>query len=85
MKIRLTVVALLALSVLTACATPRPRFEKPGVADAERRRDEAECAKQSMSVDGPWRGLGPYRIDREAYESCLRSRGYQLVNPSPRV
>ena len=71
---------LLVLGLLASCAAQRPRFEKPGVTEAEQKRDQAECAKLSMSVVGARLGFGVFKIDRDTYQSCLKSRGYRDVN-----
>jgi hypothetical protein len=94
---RALVLAALALGI-GACATGA-RWERPGGTDAERQRDEAECASQAnrdRSVLGqritsrPGGGtvespeLVTVRdVDTGAYDECMRTRGYQRVPARP--
>jgi hypothetical protein len=68
-----------SLVVLGACAStapPRIVYDKPGVSDADRQRDERECATASIGTARPDLSLGMIRIDRDAVDSCMKARGY---------
>jgi len=76
-------IALVAASLLLpACGTGRLSFDKPGVLAAERERDQRECGL--ASADDPDHGqiLLVFRIDRDAYASCMASRGYTVMRGS---
>jgi hypothetical protein len=59
-----------------------PVFEKPGVAAADRQRDENECVRSAARLD---RGDGGARtvftIDHDAYTRCMKARGYTPHSP----
>jgi len=94
---RALALALLALGTV-ACATGA-RWERPGGTEAERRRDEAECAAQANrdhSVPAqrittrPGGGtietteLVTVRdFDTGAFDECMRVRGYARVPARP--
>ncbi len=68
-----------SLIVLGACATadpPRIVYEKPGVSDADRKRDEVECTTASVGKARPDVSLGLLRIDRESFDNCMKGKGY---------
>jgi hypothetical protein len=68
-----------SLLVLGACASsapPRIIYDKPGVSDADRKRDETQCTTASVGTSRPDVSLGMIRIDREAFEACMKARGY---------
>ncbi len=72
---------LVALAVLvTGCATGRVAYTKPGVSDAERKRDQAECVQASLDHSS-WQPhiLLLVTIDREAFVKCIEGRGYSAV------
>ena len=71
-------VILISCWLVAGCGTSRAAYEKPGVAEVDRKRDEAECAKASIGGVGARRGFELYRIDREAYRQCMEGRGYTL-------
>jgi hypothetical protein len=80
-----------ALALLLAACAPAAVWERPGATDAERRRDETECA--SLATEERMvprrRAVGragreevlelerEYRFDTERYEACLVARGYR--------
>lgn len=68
--------------VVTGCASQRVAYTKPGVTEAERRRDETACLQRSLGGH-PERVhiLAPVVIDREVFTSCLESRGYSASTP----
>jgi hypothetical protein len=90
----------LALAVLgsTACATGA-RWERSGGTEAERRRDETECAAQAnrdRPVPAQRIMTGPggrtsesvelvtiRDFDSGAFDECMGTRGYQRVSPRP--
>ena len=68
-----------SLVVLAACATadpPRIVYEKPGVSDADRKRDEVECTTASVGKARPDVSLGLLRVDRESFNNCMKDKGY---------
>ena len=72
-------IALLGVAVfLGGCATGRIAWDKPGVAQAERERDESACLRAAIGTDGRGQLLAPYCIDREVYTRCMETRGYTV-------
>jgi hypothetical protein len=81
-----------------ACATGA-RWERPGATDAERRRDETECAAQAnrdrsvpaqRSVTRPGgrttEGMELVTVrdfDSGVFDECMRTRGYERVPGRP--
>lgn len=69
------------LALLSGCvagvAGERWVFEKPGVSEAELRRDRSECFAAAVGVSDMERG-GLVRVDRAAYRACMEQRGYTL-------
>lgn len=54
-----------------------PVFEKPGVSETEKRRDENECLRYAVRVGEGRGGTRPaFQIDRDAYARCMEARGY---------
>jgi hypothetical protein len=92
---RVAVLGLLALAGFGCGAAVR--WERPGVSEADRQRDEADCtglasrqfdpAPQGIIVtsgappEAPRPGLSPY--DPVAFDECMRGRGYERVAPRP--
>jgi hypothetical protein len=71
-------IALLAAITLGAgCATPRIAWEKAGVTQAERERDENACLRAALGSEGG-QLLAAYCIDREIYTRCMEGRGYTV-------
>ena len=79
---RKTVVILVgSLVVFGGCATqvpPRVGWEKAGVADADRKRDEGQCATASVGTGRPYAALGVMRLDRDAFDACMKGKGYSV-------
>ena len=72
-------VALLGTAILLAgCATGRIGWDKAGVTQAERERDENACLRAAIGIDGSGGLLVPYCIDREVYTQCMEARGYAV-------
>jgi len=74
-----SLVTLLALLLLTGC-TVRYAWERPGVAESERQRDNYECNRDAAMV--PPQGAFTALMKRNMYEDCMRSKGYQLKEKS---
>ena len=73
------VIALLgAAALLGGCATGRIAWDKSGVTQVERERDENACLRASIGTDGGGQLLVPYCIDREVYTRCMETRGYTV-------
>jgi hypothetical protein len=78
------VVALpLVLMLVGGCAsrtTEVRMFQKPGMTDPERQRDQRECLSEAIdtteSLEGPIGNL--VHLDRGTYEACMERRGYTL-------
>ena len=61
-------IALSALLLSVAgCATAPVSYDEPGVAQAERQRDQNECLRAAISTDERARIPTVFQIDREAY------------------
>jgi hypothetical protein len=92
------VVALALAVVAGASCSAAIRWEKPGVGDVDRRRDESECAARASREGevptaqsaGGTTGI-PYdpqraRVqpyDATLFEDCMRARGYEQVPARP--
>ena len=81
-----TVVSLVGfLLAVGGCAErvpPRVLWEKAGAADAERKRDEAQCVTASVGMPQTVASLGVLRLDREAFETCMKGKGYSIRRTS---
>lgn len=73
-----TIAVLGAAALLGGCATGRIAWDKPGVTQVERERDENACLRAAIGTDGGGQLLSPYTIDREVYTRCLETRGYAV-------
>ena len=74
--------ALVVVSLLAGCSTREPSvFTKPGVTTSQQKADEAKCTEASIgAVQEP--RLSPLPpVDREAFERCMRAKGYA---PAPK-
>ena len=71
--------------LLAACGSGRLSFDKPGVMDAERQRDQKECGLASADDSDSDRFLLVYGVDRDAYISCMTARGYTVVRGSTKA
>jgi hypothetical protein len=68
---------LVVLGLVSGCATrPAAVYQKPGVAEAERERDENACLRGSVVSNDRGYVLLPFDIDRDAYHRCMQARGY---------
>ena len=72
-------ILLLAAAMLAAgCATKqRIAWDKAGVTQADRERDENACLRAAITADGGML-LAPYCIDRDVYIRCMEGRGYTV-------
>ena len=79
-KITSAVVLSLALPTLLGflggCATQRVTYEKQGITQADRQRDENECLRAAIGPEDRAQILVPYTVDRETYGQCMEARGY---------
>lgn len=75
---RVTIVLLGAAILLAGCATGRIAWDKPGITQAEREREENACLRAAIGTDGEGGLLLPYCIDREVYTQCMQARGYTV-------
>jgi hypothetical protein len=73
-----TIALLGAAALLAGCATGRIAWDKPGVTQTERERDESACLRAAIGTDGGGQLLAPYCIDREVYTQCMETRGYTV-------
>ncbi len=82
MRIAMTT-TILVMTILSGCATQsrapqRMIYEKPGVAESERQRDETECMGTASAGGRPFTGIGLLRINRDVFDQCMKSRGYSV-------
>jgi hypothetical protein len=71
---------LVIVSTLAGCSTGQMIvFQKPGVAASQQKADEVACIEASIgSVEDPRPSPLP-PIDRQAFERCMRAKGYVPV------
>lgn len=69
---------LAATTTLAGCTTGRITWEKPGVTEGERERDENACLRAAITVEGGGQLLSPFCIDRDIYTRCMEGRGYTV-------
>jgi hypothetical protein len=95
---RVVGLTLLALGSV-ACATTGARWERSGATEADRRRDEAECAAQAnrdrsvpaqrITTRSDGRATQSVELvtvrdfDTGAFDECMRTRGYERVPARP--
>jgi hypothetical protein len=73
---RILTITLAITMIVAGCATSRVTYDKPGLGDPDRRRDEAECLRMAVGGEDPRFLLLPITVDRDAYERCMQRRGY---------
>lgn len=71
-------VVLAATPMLAGCTTSRITWEKPGVAQGERERDENACLRAAITAEGGGQLLSPFCIDRDVYTRCMEGRAYAV-------
>ena len=77
--VKTAVILVGSLVVLCACSsTERPRvaYDKPGVSDADRKKDESQCSTAAVTPSRSDVTLGMMRVDRDLFDACMKSRGY---------
>jgi hypothetical protein len=52
-------------------------YVKPGVSEAQKKKDEAQCVQVALDTAGP-RAAVPLAVDRDAVDRCMRERGYRV-------
>ena len=67
-----------AVALLAGCATGRIAWDKPGVSQAERERDENACLRAAIGTHSGGELLAPYCIDRDVYTRCMETRRYTV-------
>jgi uncharacterized protein YceK len=79
---RIVLAAVIVAALMGGCASARGKtvYDKPGVTDAQRKSDEAECTKASLDVAGGPRGSAILAVDRDAVDGCMRARGYSITS-----
>ncbi len=67
------------VSTLVGCAggSGLGVYDKPGVSEADARRDRSACLRSSASDSEAFRFSGP-TIDRETFARCMEAKGYTL-------
>jgi hypothetical protein len=84
---RNVVIALAALGVLSGCGVAsRDRwvYARPGVSETQLRRDEQACEQQAVgSLENKVPTFGQ-TMNRDAYNDCMRARGYDVSIGSTR-
>jgi hypothetical protein len=68
---------LATLGLLTGCASHQALYEKPGVSEADRKRDQSACVRVALSSGQPAQ-IGPATIDRDVFAQCMETKGYTL-------
>jgi uncharacterized lipoprotein YajG len=79
-RIMLTVV--LAAAVVGGCASASSTaiYEKPGVAEEQKRVDQAACARAAID-NADQRGAAYLAVDRDVVDRCMVARGYRVTAP----
>jgi hypothetical protein len=68
---------LVTLGLLTGCASHQALYEKPGVNEADRKRDQSACVRVALTSGQPAQ-IGPATIDRDVFAQCMETKGYTL-------
>jgi len=77
-----TVLAAVTVAALVGgCVSTRGKtgYNKPGMTEAQRQADEAECTKAALDVAGGPRGSAFLAVDRDAVDRCMQARGYRVT------
>jgi hypothetical protein len=79
---RTVLAAVIAAALVAGCVSTRGKtvYDKPGVTDAQRQTDEADCTKASLDVAGGPRGSAFLAVDRDAVDKCMQARGYGVTS-----
>jgi len=68
---------LVIISTLAACSTDHMMvFRKPGITARQQRADEVACIETSIGAVQEPRPSPLPPIDREAFQQCMRAKGY---------
>lgn len=71
---------LVIVSTLAGCSTGQMIvYQKPGVAESQQKADEVACIEASIGAVQDPRPSPLPPIDREAFERCMRAKGYAPV------
>ena len=73
-----TVALLGAAALLSGCTIGRIAWDKSGVSQVERERDENACLRAAIGTHSRGELLAPYCIDRDVYVQCMEMRGYTV-------
>jgi hypothetical protein len=68
---------LVMLALLTGCANHQALYEKPGVSEVDRKRDQSACVRVALTSGQPAQ-IGPATIDRDVFAQCMETKGYTL-------
>jgi hypothetical protein len=82
-QMKTVLAAVIVAALVGGCVSARGKtvYEKPGVTDAQRQADEAECTKAGLdTAEGP-RGSAFLAVDRDAVDRCMQTRGYRITAP----
>jgi hypothetical protein len=74
-----TIGTLLILSLFAGCTSGPTAFRKAGVSESQQKADEAACTKTSLGPTQDPRPSPMPPVDREAFERCMRAKGYAPV------
>lgn len=79
---RAWIAATLTAVLLAGCASTRSPviYEKAGVAEEQKRADEAQCTTAAVDNAGQ-RGAAFLNVDRDVVDRCMRARGYTVTSP----
>jgi hypothetical protein len=68
---------LLVVSILAGCSASGPTvLVKPGVTPSQQKADRAACVEASIGAIQEPRPSPLPPVDREAFERCMRTKGY---------
>jgi hypothetical protein len=70
-------ILLLPLGLLAGCASRPAVYEKPGVTEAEQKRDQSACVRVALSSGQPAQ-IGIATVDRDVFAQCMERKGYLL-------
>ena len=70
----------LVVSILVGCSASGPTvLVKPGVTPSQQKADQAACIEASIGAIQDPRPSPLPPVDREAFERCMRTKGYSPV------
>ncbi len=72
----------LLLILSAGCAAEQKLlYEKPGVTEAQMKKDQRACMRESVTGDSPVVS-NILKLDREAFKRCMEGRGYTMRTQS---